>query len=244
MGACVLATAVLGCGGPSRHVGLTEQPDRYIRSVFPSESVPARTRNFGHPVVRSRADWAQLLGLLQVKSLTGFRLIGAEGDPEPAFRQDELVYLSEGIESLFSQIGPHEWVVFYLSAPHETGATELTTGALFLLDNHLHLLLTNYRHLVTIPEQAHAIKQAPLSAAGTIAYRIVPHKSWTVITENRWGFSKLSLARLVEIVMDAAVLQEEPGLEGKLKTLKRLREQDLISEKEYQRKRGDLLKAF
>lgn len=206
--------------------------------------MPARTRNFGHPVEQSKAEWDRLLSLLQVKRLNGFLRSSQDSELEPAFRQDEIAYLSEGLESLLSQIGPHEWVVFYLSAPHETGATELTTGALFLLDNHLHVLLANYRHLVTIPEQTHAIKQAPLSAAGTIAYSIVPHKSWTIITENRWGFSKPPLARLVEIVMDAAAPQEESELAGKLKALKHLREQDSISEKEYQRKRGDLLKAF
>ena len=62
--------------------------------------------------------------------------------------------------------------------------------------------------------------------------------------ENRWALSKPPLARVVEVIINDISRDEETGLEAKLRTLMRLREEGLISEDEYRRKREELLKAL
>ena len=49
---------------------------------------------------------------------------------------------------------------------------------------------------------------------------------------------------MVEVIINDISRDEETGLEAKLRTLMRLREEGLISEDEYQRKREELLKAL
>ncbi|TLY26451.1 MAG: SHOCT domain-containing protein [Nitrospirae bacterium] len=201
-------------------------------------------RSFSHPVTLSPRDWEQILSLIRVKSRAVPPFFSTKTEPEPAFRESELHYLAEQLADTFTKAGSRDWIVFYLGLPHETGATEITSEAFFVEETRIHLLFANFRHLVTIPAVAQQLKENPLHAAGALVYEVVLGTSLTVLTENRWALSKPPLARVVEVMINEIPRDEETGLEAKLRTLKRLHAEGLISEDQYQRKREESLKAL
>lgn len=233
-----------GCGGPVGHITQTEEQDRYVLVQTPSHDELVGDRSFTHPVTLNATDWERILSLIQVKPSPIGSFLPTKTDQEPAFRQDEMHFLAEQLAYTFRKATSRDWIVFYLGLPHESGATEITSGAFFVEEKRIHVLLANYRHLVTIPATARQLKVNPLHAAGKLVYEIVPGKSLTVLTENRWALPKPPLARMVEVIINEIPRADETGLEAKLRTLKRLREEGLISEDEYRRKREELLKAL
>ena len=208
--------------------------------VFPVGSEQARTRTFGHPIQRNEIQWKDVLRSLEVKPRGGF-IFWAKTDPEPAFRPSEIDFLSARLAPLFKDAGQHEWIAFYLQSPHSTGATEVTSGAFFVKDAQLHLYLAHFRHLITIQEKLPDIKQHPLNATGAFAYNLVSNSTWSVIS-SEWDFSKSPLARVAEAVATQGTESIGRSIEERLRKLKELLEQNLITEEEYQHKRAELLK--
>jgi len=234
-----------GCTEQTHSLTQPEHHEWDVRLVFPSGSIKARSVAFGHPIQRTESDWSEIVSRLQIKPRSGFPLFSRNADPEPAFRSSEVAYLAARLAVLFQDAGPHEWVAFCLQSPHDTGATEVTTGAFFVDAGELHLLLVHYRLLVTIPQLLHDLKRHPLNATGTFAYDIVANRTWTVLPDSDWDFSKPPLARVVEMVLQKGSRPMEGELlEENLRKLKRLREQNLITEEEYRRKRDEALQGL
>jgi hypothetical protein len=243
--ALLILLAFNSCAEQTHSLKQPEHPEWDVRLVFPSGSIQARGRAFGHPVQRIESDWSEIVRGLQIKPRSGFPLFSRNADPEPAFRSAEAAYLATRLAVLFQDAGEHEWVAFCLQSPHETGATEVTTGAFFVDEGELHLLLAHYRLLVTIPQLLRDLKRRPLNATGAFAYDIVSNRTWTVLPESHWDFSKPPLARVVEVVLQKGRHPVEGGpLEENLRKLKRLREQNLITEEDYRRKRDEALQGL
>ena len=236
---------VLLLNGCTEHLHSFKQPEQHewdVRLVFPSGSMKARGVAFGHPIQRTESDWSEILSRLQSKPRSGFPLFSRIADPLPAFRSSEVAYLAARLAVLFQDVGPHEWVAFSLQSPHDTGATEVTTGAFFVDAGELHLLLVHYRLLVTIPQLLPDLKRYPLNATGAFAYDIVSNRTWTVLPDSDWDFSKSPLASVAELVLQKRSPPMEGGLlEEELRKLKRLREQNLITEEQYRLKRDEAL---
>jgi hypothetical protein len=239
---------VVACNSCTEQIHSLKQPEHHewdVRLIFPSGSIKARSRTFGHPIQRTESDWSEIVSRLQIKPRSGFPLFSRNADPEPAFRSSEVPYLAARLAVLFQEAGPHEWVAFCLQSPHDTGATEVSTGAFFVDEGALHLLLVHYRLLVTIPQLLHDLKRHPLNATGAFAYDIVSNRTWTVLPDSHWDFSKSPLARVVEMVLQNGSRPMEGGLlEENLRKLKRLREQNLITEEDYRHKLDEALQGL
>jgi hypothetical protein len=209
--------------------------------VFPVGSKQARSRNFGHPIERKTGHWKDALNSLEVKPRSGF-IFWAKTDPQPAFRPSEVDFLASRLAELFSEASQHEWIAFYLQSSHSSGATEITSGAFFIDDTQLHLYLAHFRHLVTIRERLPDIKQHPLNATGAFAFEMVTNHTWNALAKSEWDFSKSPLAGVAEAVLTQGSDPMGRSIEERLRKLKDLRQQDLINEEEYQRKREEVLK--
>ena len=243
--AFLILAAFNSCTEQTHPLTQPEHPEWDVRLVFPSGSIKARGRAFGHPIQRTESDWSGIVSRLQIKPRSGFPLFARNADPEPAFRSSEVAYLAARLAVLFQDAGQHEWVAFCLQSSHDTGATEVTTGAFFVDEGDLHLLLVNYRLLVTIPQLLHDLKRRPLNATGAFAYDIVANRTWTVLQESHWDFSKPPLARVVEVVLQEGNRPMEAGLlEENLRKLKRLREQNLITEEDYRLKLDEAVRGL
>jgi hypothetical protein len=215
-----------------------------VRLVFPTGSPKARGRTFEHPVMRSEDEWLKVINLVQVKPKSGFPTFSKNMEPEPAFRVSEATYLAAQLATHFQEASPREWVAFYLQEPHGSGVTEVTTGAFFVDEKKLHVFFAHYRHLVTIPILLTEVYQHPLNSTGRIMYDIVPNQAWTVVKDSNWGFVKPLAASTVEAELNQDPLAIGMGLEEQLRMLKQMREQNLIDEAGYRRKRDELLKGL
>jgi hypothetical protein len=247
--------------------GECEGEDRFVRLQGPSPGLRRdRIPNFSHPITLSSEDWKIILGSLRIQRqgepVVMFSL--PKGPISDALRQDEVEYLSRTLSQAFAQAQPTEWVVFGLSRPGAPDVSEITSGGWFMEESHLHLLLANYRYAVTAPNIRELVWENPLSSQVNL-YELVPGDHQTVIQHKEGGLlnapvNELSIAYqpllLAEPLPKAALPDGsrtsllpqaqsiQPSLEERLKVLKRLYDQGLITEAEYRSKRSQLLERL
>jgi putative oligomerization/nucleic acid binding protein len=247
--------------------GECEEPDRFVRLQGSSPGVQRdRISNFSHPVTLRPDEWKIILSSLRVQRqgepVVLFTL--PKGPISDAWLPDEVDYLSRTLSLAFAQAQPTEWVVFGLSRPGAPDVSEIATGGWFIEGTHLHLLLANYRYAVTAPNIRELAWENPLSSQVNL-YELVPGNHQTVI-QNKEGELLRATGSEISIAYQP-LLRSEPlstsarpdgsnslrvpqsqsenlSLEERLKTLKRLRDQGLISEEEYRIKRSRLLEQL
>jgi hypothetical protein len=210
--------------------------------------------------------WNDLLNHIYVQPQRKFLSFGtAPSVPTVAFNEDERRYLAKYLSQGLSQARPDERVVFYLSRLREPGLTEIDSGGVFIEDGQLHFVMANYRQPVSMSFIQRHIMDNPLIPAGEGFYEVIPKTDQIVQTawyQDLSVFRSRSVSQLVldpHTFLDCAPDQRCAGsvfeyghgntmpgeaghsLEERLRLLKRLREQGLITEEEYGAKRARLL---
>lgn len=241
-----------------------EEADRFVR--FQSVSEESRTgapRQFTHPVVLTPAEWTALLTTLQVqRQAEGLLFRDPPGPVLPAFTPEDIGYLSAALSQALAQAKPHEMVVFGLSRLNSYNMTEVTTGGWFVDGSSLHLVLANYRKAVTMPGTRQLLWERPLRPDAGPHYDLVAgHHQTPVRDAGAWAGLLSNAPSEASISYQAALLgepadpatsqQERPSssdvfppalsLEERLRTLKRLHEQGLITDDDYRAKKQQLL---
>jgi hypothetical protein len=253
-GALILL-ALIACAGPVPHFRPVDGSlGQYVR-------LESREGRFAHPVALKEAGWEKILREVRVQPHKRFLILEAvQSGPQEAFTESQRQYLARQLTRAFAEAVPHEWVVFCLSSQRGqeghyrggSGVTELTTGGFFVEDGQLHLVLANYRYAVSMEAVEEQIRQSPLRPAGDRLYELVPGQYQSVHQAKVPGLIEPIRARSQELVFDyQAFLSfaegpvqssvESTNLEERMRTLKRLYEQKLITEDEYQRTRKALL---
>ena len=220
-----------------------------------------------HPIILGETAWGRILNEMYVQPRRWFLSFGATAaGPQAAFNENERRYLARSLNEAFSKARPDEWVLFSLSHPRDPWITETTSGALFVQGGRIHVVIANYRYASSLSFIQEQILKDPLRPAGEAFYDLITTRHQTVRADRQWDLTKPLLAQLSELVIDyTAVLsapddkkssggpdKSEPSLtdekrtqlEEKLRTLKRLREQGLITQEEYRGKRQGLLEAL
>ncbi len=254
--------------------GSCEQGDRFVRlQVSPSEIYQNNDSGFAHPFSFQSEEWTSVLQRIRVqKRDRGWLTFAAPQDSiTQAFSADEVAYLSATLPRAFAQAQPEEWVVFGLSrptTPEVSGITEITTGAWFVRGAALHLVLANYREGVTMPGIRDLLREDPLHMVAAPRYEFVPGSHENVRQENK-GLGALLFPDLPELTLAyQALVLEEPerssaplsgsrsvnhstsppttpqSPEKRLQMLKRLKEQGLITEEDYETKKKQVLDSF
>lgn len=263
--------AVQGCAGPVRFArAVEESPDRFVRVEAryghgQSHGYDSTGTPFDHPTAFHRAEMEKILKGIRVQLRKGLLTLGAaEPGPKEAFTESERRWLAPSLTEAFAKARRDEWVVVFLSHPRGgesdhrggSGVTEVTSGGFFVEGQQLHFVLANYRYAVSMPSILDQIRDDPLRPAGEAFYELVPGAHQTVrrwdSIKTTWDLSKPLRASLSEMAIDyqsALALPDEPvrapegrlSIEERLRTLQRLREQGLITDEEYRRKRQRLL---
>jgi hypothetical protein len=217
----------------------------------------------------SPEDWKVILKSIQVQSQKqGFLLFTSKGPVEPAFTDDEVEYLSATLSRVFEQASPNERVVFALSRHEPANLTEVTSGGWFVSGPSLHLVLANYRYVVTMPSVLELLWRDPMWTKAGPFYDLVPGDHQTVAAEEGPVPKLFSLTLpVLSIAYKPLLLAESPAspavpnavagsevsprpdnatsprtsLEERLQMLKRLRDQGLITDEEYRTKKQQLL---
>jgi hypothetical protein len=260
-----------GCGGPVRFTRtVSSDGENYVRLEaryghgqgygYDGAAMP-----FTHPVVLSETEWERILKRIRVQPRKRLLSIGAgHPDPRAAFDERERQYLARHLAQAFSMARSDEWVVFCLRRQREEGEdlrggpaiADMTSGGFFVEGEQLRLALANYRYAVSMPIVQEQIRDYPLRPAGDALYEFVPsrhQKARQVPTINTsWDLAQPLRAHLSELVVeyqallslpDETMLEPDlrPPLEERLRTLKRLHEQGLITDEDYRVKRQKLL---
>lgn len=273
VGALLLAGGVHGAAAPATRIacGQCEEADRFVRlQASTADGRPGSSQRFTHPFALSPEDWRSILTTLRVqRQAEGLLLPIPQGPVIPAFTEEDITYLSVTLSKAFVQAQPGEWVVFGLSRATSQGLTELTTGGWYLEGPSLHIVLANYRKVVTMPGIRQLLWERPLRSDAGPSYDLVPANHQAIVPDP--GASLLANAPSELTIAYQALLLGEPGttsvsqepsavtssperspragspsvsIEERLHVLQRLHAQGLITEEEYRAKKQQLLDQF
>jgi hypothetical protein len=220
----------------------------------------------------SLEDWKSILTDLHVqRQAEGLLVPVPEGPVMAAFTEEEVRYLSVTLSKAFAQAQPQEWVVFGLSRATPQGLTELTTGGGYVEGPSLHVVLANYRKVVTMSSTRQLLWERPLRPDAGPAYDLVAGNHQTIVRDSSLVPSLLSSGPSELAIAYQALLLGEPAaasatqktsaanqlpippptivappvsIEDRLQVLKRLHAQGLITEEEYRAKKQQLLDRF
>lgn len=266
IGLVILLESCIGQAKTSTRIvcGSCEEPERFVRlETAPTEP----TRQYSHPFSLSPEDWKPILTSIRIQA--GPRPFFFDRRPEmPAFTPEDVEYLSGTLSKAFAQAQPREWVVFGLSQPGAPGVAEMTTGGWYRDGMNLHFVLANYRWAVTMPSLKEFIGSHPLVPSTPGEFTLLPGAHQTVLDRSP-TYSVLGISPSeVSIAYQPLLLGEAPArpasqtastppqadrkdqppaqlsLEGRLQTLKRLRDQGLITDEDYAAKKSQLLSQF
>lgn len=241
-----------------------EEAARFVRfQPVSEESRAAPSRQLAHPFILSSEEWTSLLNGLQVqRQAEGLLFRDPSGPVLPAFTLEEIEYLSRTLSQVFAQAQPNEIVVFGLSRLNTYNMMEITTGGWFLEGDTLHLILANYRKAVTMPSTRQLLWERPLRPDAGPHYDLVAGRHQTVMRDTGgWSGLFSSAPSELSISYQGALLgapvdavspqQNRPSssegippallLEERLRALKQLHDQGLISDDDYHVKKQQLL---
>lgn len=263
----VLAVACsLGAVPASRVVcGMCEEPDRFVRLQVSTRDGHAESAQlFSHPFHWSAEQWKPILRSIHVQKRDQGVLFfpGPNGPTLPAFTPAEVDYLSETLTRAFAQAQPSEVVVFGLTNPKTQEITEITTGAWYVKDAQLHLILGNYREAFTMSSIRELLWQDPLHMIAGALYEFVPGPHQSLPREDN-GLGTFLIPEAPQLALtyqqlylgapsvDAGHDKGSPpsaypdsSLEGKLQRLKQIRDDGLITDDEFAAKKKALLDGF
>ncbi|WP_413936474.1 SHOCT domain-containing protein [Nitrospira sp. BLG_1] len=268
VGLC-LSIALVGAATPTARLACErcEEANRFVRlQQLSEESCRTSSRHLTHPLELRPQEWASVLLTLQVQRQAEGLLFRDPPSPMlPAFTPDEINYLSTALSEAFAQARPDECVVFGISRLNDVNMTEVTTGGWFADGPSLHLILANYRKVVTMPSTRQLLWERPLRPDAGPHYNLVARQHQTIMREAEAltslfssDLSELGIdyrAMLLGELEDSATSQPtHPSLsngappplsiEEPLRALKRFLEQGLITEDDYRAKKQQLLDQF
>jgi hypothetical protein len=244
---------------------MCEERDRFVRlQVSPKTRHVESSQPFSHPFHWSPEQWKPILRSIYVRTRgQGVLFLPApSGLTRPAFTPAEVDYLSETLARAFPQAQPSEVVVFGLASQKTREMTEIMTGAWYVKDAQLHLILGNYREAVTMSSVRELLWQDPLHMIAGALYEFVPgpHQS---LTREDDGIETFLLPEAPQLTLNYRQLSldgppidggrekdmppsthQGSSLEGKLKRLKQIHDEGLITDDEYAAKKKALLDEF
>ncbi len=221
------------------------------------QAASGRSRRFDHPLSLETKQWEAVLRSVNVRSIHR-PLLGPSyrGVTEPAFTDEEVLYLGTALHRAFLEATAQQRVVFALARTGDAGLSQLTSGAWFVDHARIHLQLANYRVTVTMPSIRKQIWSDPLFAQVGTFYEPIPGDHQELVTGAREGSNPFR-TEPVELAIEHSAMSgpvsppaslrspgqvsESRSLEEQLGLLKRLHEQGLITEEEYRTKKHQLL---
>jgi hypothetical protein len=233
--------------------------DQYIRIAHQDvEEGQIPPQPNAHPVKLSVKEIQSLLGSLEVRL--------AEGDqPVPVFTDAELAILGDAVSKALAEASPHQDVVVAIAGYHGVmfgtlKVRRLTTGRIFFQDEKLHVIFREIQgeyddkedrrmHPLVpgsrLAPQAHMWRLALTPGVEFVQSRGTLRSDWVAID------TETVLARVAEAdrrqqgnehVIDGTTRgATAESIEQRLSTLKRLFENGLITEKQFNDKRQNIL---
>ncbi|HEY0845608.1 MAG TPA: SHOCT domain-containing protein [Noviherbaspirillum sp.] len=189
------------------------------------------------------------------KALAGLRLANSN---QPLFDADAAMTLAQGLAKALAKAGPQQDAGFLVTSRPGGGvlATRLgNSGRAFVDARGLNLIVAEAhvefvgKYRATRMERPFDFgSRAKASSVSLVADHLVKQRNdWVVVPLNAPAAADRGVPAPTPVQPAAPAERNEQyyqAQEARLKALKRLREQDLIDEKEYQEKRREILKAW
>ena len=272
--AFMLALICQSCLGTSRvEAPVREEPDRFVRvEARYGDANPAGPIRFNHPLELNDKEWTRILENVWVQHDPGvIALVSPKEPPIPAFTPDEIAFLSKLLGKAFRRAHPDEWVVFGLSRRRSPELTEITTGGWFVDGDRLYLMLANYHHAASMASVRQQLLEDSLHSTGDRYYTFAPGDYQSAVFVGGGPLGDLRGTSIPQLAIDysgflkpasttktvkpeqkpealqpAVAPEQGRGSDSaqKLRELKQLRDDGIITEEEYRTKKKQLLDRF
>jgi hypothetical protein len=219
------------------------------------------TPPFTHPFRLSPEEWKPILESIQIRQRGQGPLsfLAANKPAQQAFTPQEIQFFCDMLPRAFAEAQPSELVVFGLTNARTPEIADITTGAWYAKGTTLSLILSNYREGVTMPNIRELVRQQPLHMIASPLYDFVPgpyqavsalHPSLTSLLipeplQLALTYQPIAARRsAMDESQDAGMQLSQPperSLEEKLRRLKQLHSEGLITDEEYAAKKQSLL---
>ncbi len=208
----------VGCAGPSFTTRSVQQDAHILVGLARyADAAQAAGIRHDHPAVWTDAEVEAVLSRLVIQERLG--LFQAPPPVKEVFTSEQVAQLSPGLREAFRTARPEEWIVFTLT-DSSGSSPAVTSGVVFLMDRHLHVILANHRVPLSSGtadrDAVHANPVRPLRGMrGTLSFE--PARYVTDV-HNTWlgGSSDPSASELVldHVSFLAAVRKEAPVPSG------------------------------
>ncbi len=254
----LMVLALGGCFGPKEPPHYLDEGERHLIRLERAGG----GGGYHHPVDLEAALLRAALGSVVTRHEVSFlnRLLTEQkATVERAFTPDETALLADRLKIALARATADEWVAFFFTGRKSTLTTEVTSGVTFVKGNELYLVFANVRAPVSTERHPYISRDQALYAydSGRFDLVIRPHQRKV---SDGVGRGKPAIA--VDLA-DLAALKEGPTLpegggsvqesegarleeekiEAKLRWLKRLKDEGLITEEDYKEKKSELLQS-
>lgn len=252
--AVLLCFVLAGCFGP-------KEPPRYLdegeHHLVRLDRVQGPER-YDHPAEIELETLQAVLKSIAVRHEVSFlnRLLTQQKDVHgAAFAPEEVALLAERLKAALAKATPEERVAFFLTSKKNSLNTSITSGVAFVKGKEVHLAFGNDRTSISDDRRPHIPRENPLYSFEPGSFEIIPQAHQRKLPqEGRHKVEAIAVdyAALVAPAPEPAASPEEKQslspesskLESQLRMLKKLREEDLITEEEYKRKKAELLETL
>ncbi len=254
---CLLISAC--ASGPSLQRTLhQEEALLVVLDQSPVSAQPDFETPYSHPAQISADDLENILGTIRTTPDKGMLMsLFSKKDIKPLFPTETLPLVAAHISDALSKATPDERVNFYQTLPLNSANVLATTGFLLVKDNMLHLRVEHYK--APLRKGSHPSRTGMNirpTEKGKYAFSLhegqkMTHRSY----KNVLGLSGSDPHWLVidythfpapgtetQVGSESPTLEPKKSLEERLRTLKHLKEEGLITEEEYNQKKQSLLK--
>jgi hypothetical protein len=267
-----LTALVVGCAAapPAPPPPLHQTENAVVRLETPPPG--AEPPQFQHPLTLSAEDMARVLREVRLEGPSG--MLGFLRRQRPpsrlAFTQDEAEIVAAPLAAALAQAGPDQRVAFAFQHPRSRISSGITSGVLFAKSDRLHFIFGRYRSTGRPHQPQTGLDGPALPDPPYKGFRLAagPHIALIDATETPlWG---VDAGRQHWVMVDhAALLASAPApeefpvaepesaaepedpekaraaeIKERLRALKEMRDENLISEEEYEKKRKKVLDGF
>ncbi|HZS11684.1 MAG TPA: hypothetical protein VFA38_05495 [Nitrospirales bacterium] len=215
-GSLLLFALLLGCEVPQLITRIVyEDPTNFVR-LEPDPGVLPEAPETAHsqPANIPTDQMARVLRGFWVREHRNSIQVRWSGlaPQEPAFTDEEIALLASKLSEALTEAGPAERVTFYLSRPQTSIKREITSGGLFVHDNFLHFILSNYRIVYGIPAYGMVYdRRYPLMPTAPKGFDVI-FTPPTAVVEGRHGlWDRIWGREKDEVVIDLRKLRGSPS---------------------------------
>ena len=248
---CWLGLNLVGCtGDPSLIRMLTDDPHRAIAlEITYRDGAPEYT----HPALIPPEKVFQALTHINANPASLLsRLTGGSSIQQPAFTENQALFIANHISRALAQATPLETATFFWADSRGNGIWEVTSGGLFIQHEALHLNLVNYRQ--TLPGQTFSPKwkQQPLIPIGEPLHTLQATSPVRTVSSESMFFGTYTPHFVIPLSSPMPQIPEKHDrrptqlpdsevIKQRLQLLEDLRKDGFLTEEEYGGKRKEIL---